>query len=99
MTYLNTPAFGPALTVGNHLCSCGRPVDEDGACYRCDATEPEADSAPVRTSPYASLPADDPRRFSFDLPAEDNPNPFGFGPGTDRIRSRRGPRVPMGRRA
>lgn len=31
-----TPAFGPALTIGNHRCACGRPVDEDGLCYACD---------------------------------------------------------------
>lgn len=31
-----TPAFGPALTVSNHRCPCGRPLDEDGNCYRCD---------------------------------------------------------------
>lgn len=36
--------------------------------------------------------ADDPRDFSFDIPREDNPTPFGPTPSNDRIRTRRGPR-------
>ena len=37
-------SFGPLLTVSDHHCPCGRPVDEDGACARCSLTpipEPE----------------------------------------------------------
>lgn len=59
MTHLTTPAFGPALTVGNHLCSCGRPVDEDGWCYRCDRIDPEDSEAiedPCRCGEEATDP-------------------------------------------
>lgn len=79
----DVPKIDPA-----DYCPCGCALNARGKCFTCD-------------NPNRSLPADDPRRFSFDLPAEDNPNPFGFGreTGTDRIRSRRGPRVAMGRRS
>lgn len=90
-------SFGPARTIGDHRCPCGRPLDEDGDCYRCDRagfdpdtseTEPAAtvptDLGPPllfepRVSHYTDLPADDPRRFSFDMSPEDNPHPFGIG--------------------
>lgn len=47
---------------------------------------------PAPVSHYTALPADDPRRFSFDIPREDNPTPFGPPASNDRIRTRRGPR-------
>ncbi len=45
-----TPAFGPALAVGNHRCSCGRPLDADGNCYRCDRAGFDPDTSEADAS-------------------------------------------------
>ena len=42
-------SFGPLLTVSDHHCPCGRPVDEDGACARCAPSCRSCGSTPAES--------------------------------------------------